>query len=155
MVQKAVILEVNGVRKEVGAAPDTPLLYVLRNDLGLAGTRFGCGGGQCGACFVLVDGRPMASCDLPVSFVIGKKVTTVEGLGGGTLHPIQEALIAEQAAQCGYCMSGIAVSAAALLSRNKSPSEGEVREALDKNLCRCGSHNRVVRAVLRAAKEMK
>lgn len=149
------ILEVNGVRKEVGAAPDTPLLYVLRNDLGLAGTRFGCGGGQCGACFVLVDGRPMASCDLPASFVIGKKVTTVEGLGGGTLHPIQKALIAEQAAQCGYCMSGISVSAAALLSRNKSPTEKEVREALDKNLCRCGSHNRVVKAVLRAAKEMK
>jgi nicotinate dehydrogenase subunit A len=150
-----VILEVNGVRKEVGAAPDTPLLYVLRNDLGLAGTRFGCGGGQCGACFVLVDGRPMASCDLPASFVVGKKVTTVEGLGGGTLHPIQKALIAEQAAQCGYCMSGIAVSAVALLSKNKNPSETEVKAALDKNLCRCGSHNRVVKAVLRAAKEMK
>ena len=149
------ILEVNGVRKEVGAAPDTPLLYVLRNDLGLAGTRFGCGSGQCGACFVLVDGRAMASCDLPASFVVGKKVTTVEGLGQGSLHPIQEALIAEQAAQCGYCMSGISVSAAALLSRNKSPTEEEVREALDKNLCRCGSHNRVVKAVLRAAREMK
>lgn len=150
------LLEVNGVRKEVPAAPDTPLLYVLRNDLGLAGTRFGCGGGQCGACFVLVDGRPMASCDLPTSFVVGKRVTTVEGLGtNGGLHAVQRALIAEQAAQCGYCMSGISVSAAALLSRNKSPTEQEVREALDKNLCRCGSHNRVVKAVLRAAKEMK
>ena len=155
MVQKAVILEVNGVRKEVGAAPDTPLLYVLRNDLGLAGTRFGCGSGQCGACFVLVDGRAMASCDLPASFVVGKKVTTVEGLGGGSLHPIQKALIAEQAAQCGYCMSGIAVSAFALLEKNKNPDEAEIRAALDKNLCRCGSHNRVVKAVLRAAKEMK
>jgi nicotinate dehydrogenase subunit A len=148
-------LEVNGVSREVPAAPDTPLLYVLRNDLGLAGTRFGCGSGQCGACFVLVDGRPMASCDLPCSFAVGKQVTTVEGLGGGNLHPVQEALIAEQAAQCGYCMSGIAVAAVGLLSKNKSPSEAQVREALDKNLCRCGSHNRVVKAVLRAAKEMK
>jgi len=151
-----VILEVNGVRKEVGAAPDTPLLYVLRNDLGLAGTRFGCGGGQCGACFVLLDGRPMASCDLPASFAVDKKITTVEGLGrDGGLHPVQRALIAEQAAQCGYCMSGISVSAAALLARNPAPTEREVREALDKNLCRCGSHNRVVKAVMRAAKEMK
>ena len=150
------ILEVNGVSKEVAAAPDTPLLYVLRNDLGLAGTRYGCGGGQCGACFVLLDGRPMASCDMPVSFAVGKSVTTVEGLGpDGGLHAVQRALIAEQAAQCGYCMSGIAVSAAALLSNNKNPSEEQVREALDKNLCRCGSHNRVVKAVLRAAKEMK
>jgi nicotinate dehydrogenase subunit A len=150
-----VILEVNGVRKEVGAAPDTPLLYVLRNDLGLAGTRFGCGSGQCGACFVLVDGKPIASCDLPIWSVENKKVVTVEGLGGGTLHPIQKALIAEQAAQCGYCMSGIAVSAVALLGKNKNPDEAEIRSALDKNLCRCGSHNRVVKAVLRAAKEMK
>jgi nicotinate dehydrogenase subunit A len=148
-------LEVNGKSREVAAAPDTPLLYVLRNDLGLAGTRFGCGSGQCGACFVLVDGKPIASCDLPIWSVENKKIVTVEGLGNGQLHPVQKALIAEQAAQCGYCMSGIAVSAAALLSRNKSPAEGEVREALDKNLCRCGSHNRVVRAVLRAAKEMK
>ena len=144
------LLEVNGVRREVAAAPDTPLLYVLRNDLGLAGTRFGCGSGQCGACFVLLDGRPMASCDMPASFAVGKKVTTVEGLGNGDLHPVQKALIAEQAAQCGYCMSGIAVSAAGLLSKNKNPSEAEVREALDKNLCRCGSHNRVVRAILDA-----
>ena len=149
------ILEVNGVSKEVAAAPDTPLLYVLRNDLGLAGTRFGCGGGQCGACFVLVDGKAMASCDLPLWSVENKKIVTVEGLGDGGLHPVQRALIAEQAAQCGYCMSGISVSAAALLSRNSSPTEKEVREALDKNLCRCGSHNRVVKAVLRAAKEMK
>ena len=148
-------LEVNGASRKVEARPDTPLLYVLRNDLGLTGTRFGCGSGQCGACFVLLDGRPMASCDMPASFAVGKKVTTVEGLGNGDLHPVQKALIAEQAAQCGYCMSGIAVSAAGLLSKNKNPSEAEVREALDKNLCRCGSHNRVVKAVLRAAKEMK
>ena len=147
-------LHVNGVSREVKAEPSTPLLYVLRNDLGLVGSRFGCGSGQCGACFVLVEGKPVASCDLPIESVEGKKVTTVEGLGAnGELHKVQQALIAEQAAQCGYCMSGITISAAALLSRNASPSEAEVREALDKNLCRCGSHNRVVKAVMRAARE--
>ena len=144
-------LEVNGAARKVEARPDTPLLYVLRNDLGLTGTRFGCGSGQCGACFVLVDGRPMASCDLPISFVENRKVTTIEGLGGR--HPVQKALVAEQAAQCGYCMSGIVMSAVALLSANKNPTEEQIRSALDKNLCRCGSHNRVVRAVLRAAHE--
>jgi len=145
---------VNGATREVLAKPDTPLLYVLRNEFGLVGSRFGCGSGQCGACYVLIDGRPMASCDLPVSFAVGKQITTVEGLGAkGQLHAVQRALIAEQAAQCGYCMSGIAVSAAALLSRNPSPSESEVRQALDKHLCRCGSHNRVVKAVLKAAHE--
>jgi nicotinate dehydrogenase subunit A len=141
-------LEVNGEQRSVEASPDTPLLYVLRNDLGLVGTRFGCGSGQCGACFVLIDGRPMASCDLPLSFVSGKKVTTIEGLGGS--HPVQKALIAEQAAQCGYCMSGIVMSAVALLQSKKNPTEAEIRDALDKNLCRCGSHNRVVRAILNA-----
>jgi nicotinate dehydrogenase subunit A len=145
---------VNGATREVVAKPDTPLLYVLRNDFGLVGSRFGCGSGQCGACYVLIDGRPLASCDLPVSFAAGKQITTVEGLGAnGELHAIQRALIAEQAAQCGYCMSGIAVSAAALLSSNKRPTESEVRAALDKHLCRCGSHNRVVKAVLKAAHE--
>ena len=144
-------LEVNGASRKVEARPDTPLLYVLRNDLGLSGTRFGCGSGQCGACFVLVDGKPMASCDLPVSFVENRKVTTIEGLGGR--HPVQKALVAEQAAQCGYCMSGIVMSAVALLSQNAKPSEEEVRKSLDRNLCRCGSHNRVVRAVMRAAHE--
>jgi nicotinate dehydrogenase subunit A len=143
-----VIVEVNGVERSVAAAPDTPLLYVLRNDLGLPGTRFGCGSGQCGACFVLVDGRAMASCDLPVSFVAGKKVTTIEGLKGE--HPVQKALERHQAAQCGYCMSGIVMNAVALLSQNSTPTEGEVRAALDKNLCRCGSHNRVVKAILDA-----
>jgi nicotinate dehydrogenase subunit A len=146
-------LTVNGSVRSVDAKADTPLLYVLRNELGLVGSRFGCGSGQCGACFVLVDGRPMASCDMPVSFAEGKKITTIEGLGANGLHPVQRALIAEQAAQCGYCMSGIAVAAAALLERNKKPSEKEVREALDKHLCRCGSHNRVVRAVMKAAHE--
>jgi len=147
-------LTVNGTTRAVQAKPDTPLLYVLRNDLGLVGSRFGCGSGLCGACYVLIDGRPMASCDLPASFAVGKQITTVEGLGrNGDLHPVQKALIAEQAAQCAYCMSGIAVSAAALLAANKRPTQSEVREALDKHLCRCGSHNRVVRAVLRAAHE--
>jgi nicotinate dehydrogenase subunit A len=147
-------LTVNGTTQAVETNPDTPLLYVLRNDLGLVGSRFGCGSGLCGACYVLIDGRPMASCDLPVSFAAGKEITTIEGLGAdGELHAVQKALIAEQAAQCGYCMSGIAVSAAALLATNKRPSEEQVRAALDKHLCRCGSHNRVVKAVMRAAHE--
>ena len=142
------IIEVNGVERSVEAAPETPLLYVLRNDLGLPGTRFGCGSGQCGACFVLVDARAMASCDLPLSFVSGKQVTTIEGLGGE--HPVQKALERHQAAQCGYCMSGIVMNAVALLSANAKPSEAEIRSALDRNLCRCGSHNRVVKAILDA-----
>ena len=149
-------LEVNGQRRSVSAGPDTPLLYVLRNDLGLVGSRFGCGTGQCGACFVIVDGKAVPSCDTPLWSVSDKKITTVEGLGSsGELHPVQKALLAEQAAQCGYCISGIAVAAAAFLANNQNPSEEQVREALDRNLCRCGAHNRVVRAVLRAAKEMQ
>lgn len=146
-------LLINGKSVEVTAKAETPLLYVLRNDLGLVGSRFGCGSGQCGACFVLVDGRPMASCDLPISFVVDKKVTTVEGLGKDGPHPVQKALLDQQAAQCGYCMSGIAVSAAALLAENSCPTEEEIRKALDKHLCRCGSHNRVVRAIRNAAHE--
>jgi len=147
-------LEVNGQRRSVSAGPDTPLLYVLRNDLGLVGSRYGCGTGQCGACFVIVEGKAVPSCDTPLWSVENKSVTTVEGLAkGGELHPVQKALLAEQAAQCGYCISGIAVAAAALLSSNHNPSETQVRQALDRNLCRCGAHNRVVRAVLRAAKE--
>ena len=147
-------LEVNGQRRSVSAGPDTPLLYVLRNDLGLVGSRFGCGTGQCGACFVIVEGKAVPSCDTPLWSVSGKSVTTVEGLAkGGELPPVQKALLEEQAAQCGYCISGIAVAAAVFLSQNSSPSEEQVREALDRNLCRCGAHNRVVRAVLRAAKE--
>ena len=142
-------LQVNGKPVEATAHPDTPLLYVLRNDLGLVGSRFGCGSGQCGACFVLVDGRPMASCDLPVSFLADKEVTTIEGLDGR----VQRALLAEQAAQCGFCLSGIAISASSLLSKNQNPTETEIREALDKHLCRCGSHGRVIKAIQRAARE--
>jgi nicotinate dehydrogenase subunit A len=149
-------IEVNGVRRSVSAAPDTPLLYVLRNDLGLAGSRYGCGTGQCGACFVMVDGKAMPSCDAPLWSVSGKKITTVEGLAKeGARHPMQQALLDEQAAQCGYCISGIAVTAVAFLSENKNPTEDQVRAMLDRNLCRCGAHNRIVRAVMRAAAEMR
>ena len=145
-------LTVNGVERAIEADADTPLLYALRNDLGLKGTRFGCGSGQCGACFVLVDGHATPACDTPLWSVAGKRVTTVEGLGGPqAAHALQEAFIAEQAAQCGYCTSGVLISAAALLAENPAPSEVEVRTALDRNLCRCGSHNRMVKAVLRAA----
>jgi nicotinate dehydrogenase subunit A len=148
-------LSVNGRRYEVDAEDDTPLLYVLRNHLGLKGTRFGCGIGLCGACFVLADGRPVYSCDIPLWSVAGKSIRTVEGLGAdGEPHPVARALIAGQAAQCGYCMSGIVVVAAALLAANPDPTEAQVRAALDDNLCRCGSHNRVVRAVRAAAAEM-
>jgi nicotinate dehydrogenase subunit A len=141
-------LSVNGKALDTSAHPDTPLLYVLRNDLGLVGTRFGCGSGQCGACHVLVDGKSIASCDLPIWSLENKSITTVEGLDGR----IRDALIAEQAAQCGYCMSGIAVTASAFLQKNKNPSEAEIREALDKHLCRCGSHGRVIKAIQRAAR---
>jgi nicotinate dehydrogenase subunit A len=145
-------LIVNGEERAVEADPDSQLLYALRNDLALKGTRFGCGSGQCGACFVLIDGHPAPACDTPLWSVAGKRIVTVEGLGPqGGLHPLQQAFLAEQAAQCGYCTSGVLISAAALLAKNPNPTESEVRAALDRNLCRCGSHNRIVRAVLRAA----
>jgi nicotinate dehydrogenase subunit A len=149
-------VHVNGRTHLVGADDDTAMLYVLRNHLGLKGTRFGCGLGVCGACSVLVDGHRVYSCDTPLWAVNGKEVTTVEGLGtDGEPHPVARAIVEHQAAQCGYCMSGIVVSAAALLATNPDPSEAEVRAALDDNLCRCGAHNRVVRAVLAAAAEMR
>ena len=145
-------LNVNGADHEVSAAEDTPLLYVLRNDLGLKAARFGCGTGQCGACFVLIDGRAVASCDTPLWSAVGKTIVTLEGLGTPERpHPLQCAVIDEQAAQCGYCLSGVLVSAAALLAQNAAPGEADVRAALERNLCRCGSHNRLVRAVLRSA----
>jgi nicotinate dehydrogenase subunit A len=143
---------VNGAEREVEADSNTVLLYALRNDLDLKGTRFGCGRGQCGACFVLIDGHAAPACDTPLWASAGKNITTVEGLAApGEMHPLQEAFLAEQAAQCGYCTSGILISAAALLAKNPKPTATEVRAALDRNLCRCGSHNRMVRAVLRAA----
>jgi nicotinate dehydrogenase subunit A len=154
-VADSIRLSVNGARREIVAGPDTPLLYALRNDLQLKGARFGCGSGQCGACFVLVDGHAVPACDTPLWSAVGKEIVTVEGLSAnGKLHPLQRAFIAEQAAQCGYCTSGILISAAALLRKIARPTEAEVRAALDRNLCRCGSHNRVVRAVLRAAAEL-
>jgi nicotinate dehydrogenase subunit A len=150
----AVRLRVNGEERSVQAAPEASLLSVLRGTLGLTATHFGCGTNQCGACNVLVDGQAVASCDTPLWAAAGKDITTVEGLGTpGRPHPLQRAFIAEQAMQCGYCISGILVSAAALLRRNPDPSEADVRGALDRNLCRCGAHNRIVRAVLRAAGE--
>jgi len=147
-------LSVNGVEREIAADPATPLLSILRGRLGLTAAHFGCGANQCGACHVLIDGHAVASCDTPLWAAAGKEVTTLEGLGTPEKpHPLQRAFIAEQAMQCGYCISGIIVSAAALLRRNPSPTEAQVREALDRNLCRCGAHNRIVRAVLRASKE--
>jgi nicotinate dehydrogenase subunit A len=148
----AVSLKVNGTVHDVTAEPDTPLLYVLRNDLGLVAAKFGCGLGQCGACTVLVDGAPMHSCTTPIAALGQSEITTLEGLG--TLenpHPLQSAFIAEQAVQCGYCIPGMIMLAKALLDRKPQPSEAEVRLGLAGNLCRCGTHNRIVRAVLRAA----
>jgi len=145
-------LQINGREQAVTDDENASLLDVLRNTLKLKGTRFGCGEEQCGACFVLVDGRAVPSCTMPLGSVVGKAITTVEGLGRPeSPHALQQAFLAEQAAQCGYCTSGMLVSAAALLSRTPRPSEAEVKQALDRNLCRCGSHNRIVRAVLRAA----
>ncbi|WP_099021683.1 (2Fe-2S)-binding protein [Mycolicibacterium palauense] len=149
-------ITVNGVVREVQADDDTPLLYVLRNDLGLKGTRFGCGQGLCGACLVLIDGRPDYSCSVPLWALEGRAVTTVEGLGtGGQPHPVAKAFVAAQAAQCGYCISGMIVGAVGFLVENHAPTEDEVRAGLDRNLCRCGAHNRIVRAVLTAAEELR
>ena len=156
MMARGIELNVNGRVCTVQAGENTPLLYVLRNDCNLKGTRFGCGAGQCGSCHVMVDGVSVPSCDTPVWSVEGKQVVTVEGLGkAGELHPLQQAFIDEQAAQCGYCLSGILVHAAALLAANPDPSDTQVRAALDEHLCRCGTHNRIVRAVLRAATVMR
>jgi aerobic-type carbon monoxide dehydrogenase small subunit (CoxS/CutS family) len=145
-------LTVDGAERSVTCLPDTPLLDVLRHDLGLAGPKFGCGMGLCGACFVLIEGRARSSCDLPVSAVDGP-VITVDGLadGDGRLHPVQQAFIDEQSAQCGYCTSGMVMAAVGLLRDRPAPTEQEVREALDGNLCRCGTYDRIIRAVEKAA----
>jgi nicotinate dehydrogenase subunit A len=146
-----VTLSVNGTTHEVACDPDTPLLYVLRNDLGLVGAKFGCGLGLCGACNVLVDGHPTHSCDTPVWAVAGREVTTVEGLGDdGRPHRLQETFVERQALQCGYCTAGMLVTCAALLAREPDVDDAGVRRALDGNLCRCGAHNRIVQAVLDA-----
>jgi nicotinate dehydrogenase subunit A len=147
-------LTVNGERVEVSARDDTPLLHVLRNELGLIGTRFGCGVGLCGACFVRIDGAVVPSCDTPMWSVDGKTVVTVEGLAANErLHRVQQAFLDEQAAQCGYCTSGILMSAASLLDREPRPDETAIIEAMERNLCRCGVQRRVVRAVVAAAEE--
>ena len=148
-------LKVNGVIHQVDAGPDTPLLYVLRNDLGLRGTMFGCGTGSCGACLVLIDDEATPACDTPLWVAEGKPVTTIEGLAVNGLSPVQQAFVDEQAGQCGYCIAGIIIGATALLHANPAPSDREVREALDRNLCRCGSHTRIVTAVLKAARESR
>jgi nicotinate dehydrogenase subunit A len=151
----SVRFRLNGVETEVDTDPDRPLLDILRGQLGMMGTHFGCGANECGACNVMVDGHAVASCDTPLWSVADKDITTIEGLGTSERpHPLQSAFIAEQALQCGYCIPGILISAAALLKKNPSPSDADVRAALDRNLCRCGSHNRIVKAVLRAAAEM-
>jgi aerobic-type carbon monoxide dehydrogenase small subunit (CoxS/CutS family) len=151
-VTEPVDFTVNGRKVGVSAAATTPLLAVLRNTLGLGGTRFGCGLEQCGACMVLIDGAPAYACTRDIASVAGKAVTTVEGLArGDSLHPLQQAFLAEQAGQCGYCLSGILMSAKALLDRNPRPSRADIVAALDRHLCRCGAHNRIIRAVERAA----
>ena len=145
-------LTVNGQPREVTADPETPLLYVLRNDLGLTGTKFGCGLGQCGACTVLVGGQAVRSCLLPVQAVAGQAVMTIEGLGSPERpHPLQATFIEEQAAQCGYCTPGIVMTAKAFLDQTPRPTETQVKQALAGVLCRCGTHDRVIRAVMRAA----
>ncbi|HUZ18278.1 MAG TPA: (2Fe-2S)-binding protein [Spirochaetia bacterium] len=145
-------ITVNGSGNRVTARGDTPILYLLRNDIGLNGPQFGCGLGQCGACMVLLDDEAVSSCTLPVSRAVGRKITTLEGLGTADHpHPVQQAFLEEQAAQCGYCTNGMIISIAALLAARPNADEREIREALDANLCRCGTHLRILRAARRAA----
>jgi nicotinate dehydrogenase subunit A len=153
MTHTTVRLRVNGTGHVLATEDQTPLLEVLRNACGLKGTRFGCGSGECGACHVLLDGVSVPACDTPVSAAQGREIVTVEGLArqDGQPGPLQQALLDEQAGQCGYCLSGILASATALLARTPQPTQAQVRAALDGHLCRCGAHNRIVRAVLRAA----
>jgi nicotinate dehydrogenase subunit A len=149
-------LRVNDRDCEVQAEPNTPLLYILRNDLKLKGTRFGCGETHCGACNVLLDGNPVQSCDTPLWSVPGHEITTIEGIGDESgLHPIQQAFIDEQAIQCGYCIDGIIISAVALLQREPDPTDAQIAAALDRNLCRCGTHVRILRAIRAAARVMR
>ena len=145
-------ITVNGKKHPVEAEPDTPLLYVLRNQLGLHGPKYGCGLGQCGACMVLIDNQPGMSCLLPIGTIKGKEVHTLAGIAekDAALHPVQQAFLEEQAAQCGYCTNGMIMAAIALLMRNPEPTTQEIRQALQINLCRCGSQSRVIRAVQRA-----
>ena len=146
-------LTVNSAEHDLDVPPDMPLLYVLRDELGLNGPKYGCGVGQCGACTVLRDGVPLRSCLIPVAMVEARAIVTLEGLAPGeALHPLQQAFLDEQAGQCGYCLNGMIMTAAGLLRRTRSPDEAAIRTTLSANLCRCGSHNRIVRAVQRAAR---
>ena len=155
-MRESIKLRINGAERVVEADPASSLLGALRGPLGLTGSHFGCGANQCGACNVMIEGQAVAACDTPLWAAAGKDIVTVEGLGTPERpHPLQHAFLAEQAGQCGYCLSGILISAAALLAHNPNPSEPQVRAALDRNLCRCGAHNRIVRAVLRAAEEAR
>jgi len=146
------LLSVNGAEHSVDAPPDSKLLYVLRDSLGLTGTKYGCGEGMCGACTVLLDGKPARSCQAPLSTVVGKKITTIEGLEqNGRLHPVQEAFVGVEAFQCAYCTSGMIMAAVGLLNRNSRPSDEEIIDAMDGNICRCGTYPRIVEAVRQAA----
>jgi nicotinate dehydrogenase subunit A len=154
-MSESIQLNVNGVQRSVRAEPDAPLLYILRNDLKLKGAKFGCGLGQCGSCMVLIDGHGVTACDTPLWSAAGKSVTTIEALGTmDAPSALQRAFIAEQAVQCGYCISGIIVSASALLKRNPHPSEQNIKQALSRHVCRCGAHVRIVKAIQRAANEV-
>ncbi|HEX7155476.1 MAG TPA: (2Fe-2S)-binding protein [Thermoanaerobaculia bacterium] len=144
-------LTINGRPRSVEASPDTPLLWVLRDELGLTGTKYGCGMGLCGACTVLANGEPVRSCSTPVADAKGKKITTIEGLSPDGSHPLQKAWMAENVPQCGYCQAGQLMSAAALLQKTKNPTDAEIDEAMAGNLCRCGTYNRVRAAIHRAA----
>lgn len=156
MSMQVVTLSVNGVKRELPLAAQASLLHVLRNDLGLNSPKYGCGLGECGACTVLVDGVAARSCVIPAGGVGDRQITTLEGLGSaGSLHPVQQAFIDEQAAQCGYCLSGMIVMTAALLARNPDPTDAEIRRELSGNLCRCGTHLEILKAVKRAAELMR
>jgi len=152
---KKFTLKINGETRSIEAEPDTPLLYVLRNDLALNGAKFGCGLGQCGACTVIMGKQAIRSCQLPVATVGDAEILTIEGLGTiAKPHPLQRAFIDEQSAQCGYCINGMIMTARALLARNPHPNDSEIRQSLAGNLCRCGTHHRILRAVARAVKTM-
>ncbi|MEP6690518.1 MAG: (2Fe-2S)-binding protein [Gemmatimonadaceae bacterium] len=144
-------ITVNGERKSVDVTPDTPLLWVLRDSLGMTGTKFGCGMAQCGACTVHIDGQPTRSCVMPVAAVAGKKITTIEGLSPDRSHALQQAWIAEEVPQCGYCQSGQLMSAAALLVKHPKPTDAQIDQAMSGNICRCGTYNRIRKAIHRAA----
>ena len=146
-----IALRINGKDVNVDAAPDTPLLWVLRDSLAMTGTKFGCGIAQCGACTVHIDGTPSRSCQLPVSALAGKDITTIEGISADGSHPVQQAWIAEQVPQCGYCQSGQIMSAVALLAKTKNPTDADIDAAMSGNVCRCGTYQRIRRAIHRAA----